>query len=74
MFRVYAVEKSMGSFWLGVRKTNGTWIKTNGKLLTKLDLKMANDSSKGECIVADANSNYESKAVDCALTFAVLFF
>ena len=61
----------MGSYWIGVRKINETWLKTNGNQLSMIDLKIKNDWSEGDCIVADADDDYKPKAVSCDLTFAV---
>ena len=61
----------MGSFWIGLKQNNGVWLKTNGEILTKYEVQIINEGSAGDCMIADQESEYKHKIVDCSLKFSV---
>ena len=72
IFRIYAKHKSISSFWVGAYKTEDMWIKTTKeKLLLNYDVNITNDLSEGECIIADADSDYQHKVVSCSEQYKV---
>lgn len=70
-FRVYSKEKSIGSYWIGVKNRNGDWETTDGHLLSNLDVNVTGSWSDGDCIIADASADYQHKVVSCELKFSV---
>ena len=70
VFRVYAKEKGLGSFWVGVERRQGAWTKTSGPRLTPIDVNVT-DWSGGDCLMADADADYQHKAVSCDESFTV---
>lgn len=71
LIRIYAKEKQLGSFWVGVNQTNSNWTKSNGEVLSALDVNVTNDWSLGDCMIADASNEYQHKIVDCESSFPV---
>ena len=69
--RVYSESISMGSFWIGVKQIDGVWLKTNGEILSKYEVQLINEDTDGNCIIADKDSDYKHKIVDCNLQFSV---
>lgn len=73
-FRIYAKEKGLGSFWVGVKKSNGVWMKTNGDILSPYEVEITNKDASHDCLVADKDTDYKHKIVDCNLKFSVRLF
>ena len=69
--RIYAAEKGIGSFWIGAQFKHDTWIKSNNKNLSVIDVNVTNDWSEGKCIIADGGDDYQHKVVSCDSTAAV---
>ena len=70
---MYAQSIGIDSFWIGVTKTNGIWLKTNGEILSNYEIQLTNNSSAGDCMIADKDLNYKHKIVDCSLQFSVSY-
>lgn len=65
LFRLYAEKYGLSSFWLGVTKVDGTWMRTTWEP-ENLDYFSINDAdSVGDCIIADSNNEFKPKIVDC---------
>ena len=71
IFRLYAKEKNYGSFWVGVKKQDGSWFKTSGEILNKVEVDVINDWSDGDCMIVDAENDYRHKVVGCDLKYKV---
>ena len=68
---MYSQEKSVGSFWIGVQNINGSWIKSDGQLLSNYEVNLVNNETDGDCIIADSTVNYLHRAVSCADPYQV---
>ena len=73
IFRLYAKEKNYGSFWVGVKKQDGSWFKTSGEILNKVEVDVINDWSDGDCMIVDAENDFRHKVVGCDLKYKVGF-
>lgn len=73
MFRSYAKEHSFESYWIGVHKIDGHWVKTNGRKIEPTELTFNQSSVDGDCIIGDSEHEYEPKVVDCNKSFMVIF-
>ena len=71
LYRLYALEKSLGSFWVGAQKIDGVWIKSTGEALFKPEVDVINDWTEGDCMIVDAGNDFKHKVVSCDLKFKV---
>lgn len=59
---------------MGVKKSDGVWMKTNGDVLSPYEVEITNKDASDECLVADKDTDYKHKIVDCNLKFSVRYF
>ena len=68
MFSLYARE----SYWIGVTRTDGVWIKTDGRKLEDTELSFEDNGDEGGCIIiAYIENDYKPKIVPCTDKFQV---
>lgn len=67
MFSLYARE----SFWIGVTRTDGVWIKTDGRKLEDMELSFEDNVDEGDCTIAYIENDYKPKIVPCTGKFKV---
>ena len=71
MFSVYAIEQNIGSYWIGVTRTNGVWIKTDGRILEDTELSLEDNNDEGDCMIADSENEFKPKIVSCTEEYQV---
>ena len=65
IFSVYAEEQDIGSYWIGVTRINGVWVKTDGRKLEDTELSFEDNIDEGDCIIADNENDFKPKIVSC---------
>ena len=71
ILRIYAKHKTVESFWVGGKQSDGQWYTSHKEKLTNYTVNVTNAWSSGDCIIADAGADYTHKVVDCASKYKV---
>ena len=67
MFSLYAEE----SYWIGVKRSDGVWLKTDGRNLLDHELSFEDSINEGDCLIASIENDFKSKIVPCTEEFKV---
>ena len=73
MYSVYAIKQNIGSYWIGITRTNGIWIKTDGRKLEDTELNLEDIEETGNCMIADSKNDFKPKIVSCTEEYKVKY-
>ena len=65
LFSAYSIHTSLGSYWLGVKRIDGKWIKNNRDKMQSIDAEIVNPDSDGDCMISDSENYFRAKIVNC---------
>ena len=65
------MEKGLGSFWLGVKRIDGVWYKSNKEKLSPVDLDIIDKTAEGDCMIIDTTQGFRGKIVSCTESYPV---
>jgi len=73
LYSVYAIKQNIGSYWIGIKRTNGVWIKTDGRKLEDTELNLEDIEETGNCMIADSKNGFIPKIVSCTEEYKVKY-